>query len=179
MALAAEDCTVTRFGWVMVTYFSTLAIGISGLYHPAPRLVWNASASVPIGLYGVQPASRLHVNDMVVVAPPEPLARFLAERGYLPKRVPLMKRILALPGQIVCRTDLTIRVDGVVVGAARKRDRRDRDLPTWRGCHVITEGEVFLMNRQPEDSLDGRYFGPLPATSIVGRAVPLWTLKEE
>jgi len=31
------------------------------------------------------------------------------------------------------------------------------------------------MNRQSALSLDGRYFGPLPAASIVGRAIPLWT----
>ena len=36
-------------------------------------------------------------------------------------------------------------------------------------------GEIFLMNPTVPDSLDGRYFGPLPVTSIVARAVPLWT----
>jgi type IV secretory pathway protease TraF len=30
------------------------------------------------------------------------------------------------------------------------------------------------MNPQSADSLDGRYFGPLPTASIVGRAIPLW-----
>jgi uncharacterized protein (DUF736 family) len=31
------------------------------------------------------------------------------------------------------------------------------------------------MNPAVPDSLDGRYFGPLPITSIVAHAVPLWT----
>jgi len=31
------------------------------------------------------------------------------------------------------------------------------------------------MNWQSENSLDGRYFGPLPASTIVGHADPLWT----
>jgi type IV secretory pathway protease TraF len=30
------------------------------------------------------------------------------------------------------------------------------------------------MNRQSAASFDGRYFGPLPITTIVGRADPLW-----
>src|SRR6202163_4135563 len=47
---------------------------------PAPRFVWNASESVPIGLYGVQPGRPIIVADLVVVFPPEPLATFLAER---------------------------------------------------------------------------------------------------
>jgi type IV secretory pathway protease TraF len=49
-----------------------------------PRLVWNASESVPMGLYRVRPAYRLVVTDLVVAFPPEPLATFLADGGYLP-----------------------------------------------------------------------------------------------
>lgn len=170
---------MTRFGAVMVTSVATMAIGISSCFHPAPRLIWNASASVPIGLYRVQPTGVLHVADLVVVTPPAPLARFLAERFYLPKGVPLLKRVLALPGQVICRTDRAITVDGIAMGEALRHDRAGRDLPVWKGCRVVAEGEVFLMNRRSGDSLDGRYFGPLPATSIVGRATPLWTDAEE
>jgi len=35
------------------------------------------------------------------------------------------------------------------------------------------------MNWQSADSLDGRYFGLLPASAIIGKAVPLWTDEEE
>jgi conjugative transfer signal peptidase TraF len=165
---------MTRFGAVMVTYFATMAIGLSAFVHPAPKLIWNASASVPIGLYRVRPAGDLHVTELVVVQAPEKLANFLAERGYLPKSVPLLKRILALHGQTVCRTGRTITVDATAMGEALDHDRRSRPLPVWQGCRVIAEGQVFLMNWQSEDSLDGRYFGPLPATTIVGEAAPVW-----
>ena len=170
---------MTRLGVVITTYFTTLAVALSAFSHPAPKLIWNASASVPVGLYAVQPARTLHVTELVVVRPPEPLASFLAERGYLPKGVPLLKRVLALPGQAVCRTDRTITVDGIAMGEALERDRRGRALPVWQGCRAVAEGEVFLMNWQSEDSLDSRYFGPLPTATIVGRAEPLWTNEEE
>ena len=62
---------MTRFGAVMVTYFATMAIGVSPVVHPAPKLIWNASASVPIGLYRVRPAGDLHVTELVVVRPPD------------------------------------------------------------------------------------------------------------
>jgi conjugative transfer signal peptidase TraF len=146
---------------------------------PVPRLVWNASESVPMGLYGVQPARRLIVTDLVVAFPPEPLATFLAEGGYPPHVVPLIKRILALPEQMVCRNDSAITVDGIEVGAARERDRRGRPLPVWQGCRAVRQGEVFLMNWDEPASLDSRYFGALPITTVVGRAVPLWTFEEE
>ena len=168
---------MTRFGWVMTTYFAALGIGLTTLFHPAPRLIWNASASVPIGLYAVHPAGVLHVDELLVVTPPEPLATFLDVRRYLPKGVPLLKHVLALPGQTVCRSGGTITVDAVAVGEALDRDRLGRPLPVWQGCRVIAAGEVFLMNRRA-DSLDGRYFGPLHATAIVGQADPLWTHEE-
>ena len=50
-----------------------------------------------------------------------------------------------------------------------------RTLPRWSGCHTLASSEVFLMNPTVPNSLDGRYFGPLPTTAIVARAVPLWT----
>jgi conjugative transfer signal peptidase TraF len=170
---------VTRFGYVVVTYFTTLAVGLSAFLHPTPKLIWNASASVPVGLYAMQPAGVLHVTELVVVRPPEPLASFLADRGYLPKGVPLLKRVLAVPGQTVCRTDRTISVDGIVMGEALERDRRGQTLPVWLGCRTVPAGEVFLMNRQSEDSFDSRYFGTLPGAAIVGRAEILWTDEED
>jgi conjugative transfer signal peptidase TraF len=163
----------------MIAGARTLAImliGVSatvlpGLADRSPWLVWNASASVPIGLYAIH----LRVGDLVVIKPPEPLASFLADRNYLPRGVPLVKHVAALAGQSVCRNGLTVSVNAVTVGEARERDSRGRPLPSWRGCRVIALGQVFLMNALSADSLDGRYFGPLPGASIVGRAAPLWT----
>jgi conjugative transfer signal peptidase TraF len=169
---------MTRFGYVMTTYFSALSVGILSFVPVAPKLIWNASASLPIGFYTIAPAEHLEVADLVAVDPPEPLASFLAERRYLPRGVPLLKRIAGLPGQHVCRNGAHVTVDGIDMGDALVRDRLGRELPAWQGCRHVADDEVFLMNWWVEDSLDGRYFGPLPATSIIGRAMPLWTDEE-
>jgi conjugative transfer signal peptidase TraF len=134
--------------------------------------------SVPIGLYRVQPATALAVTELVAIQPPDLLAAFLDLNGYLPIGVLMLKRVLALPGQTVCRTGLTVTVDGINMGQARERDGRGRPLPAWLGCSVIADGDVFVMNWQSADSLDSRYFGPLPASAVIGRAVPVWTDEE-
>ena len=162
---------------VFITFVATVLL-LSTAGGATPLYIWNASNSVPIGLYRVQPATRLAVTELVAVQPPDPLAAFLDLNGYLPIRVPMLKRVLALPGQTVCRNGLTIAVDGIEVGDAHERDGRGRPLPAWHGCRVIAGGDVFVMNWQSADSLDGRYFGPLPASAIVGRAVPVWTDEE-
>ena len=160
------------------TVFTTIAAAglvLSTLGGVTPYYIWNASNSVPIGLYRVQPVTRLTVTELVAVQPPDLLAAFLDLNGYLPNGVPMLKRVLALPGQTVCRNGAMVAVDGIDVGEAYERDRRGRPLPVWHGCRVIADGDVFVMNWQSANSLDGRYFGPLPDSAVIGRAVPVWT----
>lgn len=166
---------MTRAGLIIVTALATIGVGYPGLTPMPVKLIWNASASAPVGFYTVDFDGPFEVTDLVVVDAPEPLATFLAERGYLPKGVPLLKRVLAVSGQTVCRTGHTITVDGIAVGIALERDRAGRNLPVWQDCLRIHTGEIFLMNWQVRDSLDGRYFGVTSTDQIIGRALPLWT----
>ncbi len=138
------------------------------------RITWNASASVPLGLYIAGPVEEIALGDLVLVRPPETLAAFLAERGYVARGVPLLKHVAALQPQVVCAESTAIAVDGETVAHRRMADRLGRVLPTWHGCRALEAGEVFLLNPAEPDSLDGRYFGPLPRTSIVARLRPVW-----
>jgi conjugative transfer signal peptidase TraF len=156
---------------------ATSLIVIPSAVPPVPRILWNASASVPVGLYAIGPAGKLQVGELVAAMPPAPLARFLAERRYLPLGLPLLKHIAALPGQIVCRDGAKVRIDGVLRAAARERDRAGRPLPVWGGCIVLGPDQLFLLNDAP-GSFDSRYFGPIGAATVVGRATPLWTDEE-
>jgi conjugative transfer signal peptidase TraF len=153
-----------------------MALATMGVSYPALtpmpiKLLWNASASAPIGFYTIDFDGPFDVTDLVAVDAPEPLATFMAERGYLPKGVPLLKRILGVSGQTVCRSDLSVTIDGLEMGDALPRDRAGRDLPDLAGLPPHPSGEVFLMNWQVRDSLDGRYFGLTSTEQIIGRAV--------
>ena len=160
-----------------------IGMGVVGVMAPAllqshRMLLWNASASVPVGLYLLETTDTRYVSEMVAVLPPDPLASYLEAGNYLPRGVPLLKHVLALPGQTVCREGLVITIDKVAVGMARERDRRGRPLPVWQGCRVISQDALFLMNSQSADSLDGRYFGPLPQSAVLGRAHRIWTRED-
>ena len=160
-------------------YSAVAAAGVALTLIPAyvafaPRIIWNASASAPIGLYAVDANAAPRIGDLVSIEPPRRVARFIAERGYLPPGVPMLKRVVAQTGQLVCREGETVRVDGEPIGRARTHDGRGRPLPDWQGCRVLMAHEIFLMNAAP-DSLDGRYFGPLPASAMRGRLIPLFT----
>lgn len=163
---------------VLATAFAAIGVSYPALTPMPIKLIWNASASVPTGLYEINCDGPFEITDLVAVDAPEPLAIFLAQRGYLPKGLPLLKHVRAVAGQTVCRTSLAITVDGIEAGSALERDRAGRELPVWQGCQRIRAGEIFLMNWQVPDSLDGRYFGPISTDQIIGRAVPLWTNEE-
>ena len=142
--------------------FGVSLIAFSSAAHPMPRLLWNASASVPIGFYVIRPAGRLTAGQ------------FMAARRYLAFGVPLIKHVAALSGEIVCRSGFTITVNGIAEAQAFDRDARGRKLPVWQGCRTVRSGEVFLMNAGVPDSFDGRYFGPVRDSTIIGSATPLW-----
>ncbi|MBB6192352.1 conjugative transfer signal peptidase TraF [Sphingobium wenxiniae] len=165
--------------YLRATAFAASAFVLSfaaiALTDPLPRVIWNASASAPLGLYRIRPDSDPPVGALVAVAPPERLGRWMAGRGYLGRGVLLLKHVTAKTGQRVCRMGVTVSVDGRVVAIALVRDRIGRPLPAWQGCRTLAAGELLLLNPDHPDSLDGRYFGPLPASTVLGRAIPILT----
>ncbi|WP_048649047.1 S26 family signal peptidase [Nitratireductor soli] len=169
---------MTRRRTLTVTALAVLTIGATSAIDAPTKLIWNGTASAPIGFYTVEAAERIDVPELVAIMPPEPLAAFMVERGYVGHGVPLLKRVLGLPGQRVCRASRTITVDGIEMGEALDHDRIGRNLPVWQGCRVVGDDQLFLMNWEVSDSLDGRYFGLIPASSVIGRALPLWTDEE-
>ncbi len=164
--------------FVLLIAFGVVSLVAPAFLQPHRMIVWNASASVPVGLYLLETTDERYVSELVAVVPPEPLATFLAAGNYLPRGVPMLKHVLALPGQTVCRDGLVVTVDKVAVGVALERDRQGRALPVWQGCRVVAEDTLFLMNSRSADSLDGRYFGPLPRSAVTGRVHPVWTKEQ-
>ena len=156
-----------------LTLFGLGLIGLAMLARPAPWLVWNASASAPIGLYRVLPGKPIR-GDLVLVHTPDSVRQLAAERGYLPATVPLVKRVAALDGDIVCAAADVISVNGRVVAERLAHDRLGRPLPAWTGCQTLGPDDVFLLMEDVTGSFDGRYFGSVRRAAIIGRLAPLW-----
>jgi conjugative transfer signal peptidase TraF len=139
-----------------------------------PRLVvWNASPSVPVGLYRVDPAPS-RVGDVVVLRLPAAIAAIAARRGYLPLSAYLVKPIVAVAGDRVCRFGMHVFVRRRFITFARPTDSSGRAMPSWQGCRTLEKGQIFVLAHHPA-SFDSRYFGSLDANSIIGRAVLLWS----
>lgn len=164
-----------RWPALAVASLTGSALALTVAVPAPPRLVWNLTESAPTGLYRISDARGLRRGDLVVLVPPETLRSWLDSRRYLDTGALLLKPVEALPGSRVCRSDGGITVNGEWRAHARARDRQGRSLPRWRGCHIVARDELFLLNAEHSGSLDGRYFGAVPRSNVLGRAIPLWT----
>jgi len=143
-------------------------------FPPAPRLVWNASASAPIGLYAVTPGATVEPGDMVIARVPDPSRMMAAERRYIPANVPLVKRVAAAAGDEVCALGREIFVNGTWVVERRVSDAKGRPMPWWSGCVRLHGRQLFLLMSDNPGSFDGRYFGVTDGGLVVGKARLLW-----
>lgn len=141
---------------------------------PTPRLVWNASASAPIGLYAVMPSRDVNPGDMVIARLPEPWRTLAASRHYLPANVPLVKRVAAGPGDEVCALHRQLFINGRWAAERVAVDPHRRPMPWWRGCARLRGHQFFLLMPGNRASFDGRYFGLTEDSHIIGKARLLW-----
>ena len=154
------------------------ALAWASFVSPLPRLIYNPSDSVAVGWYRVDPLGRkpgslprpLSVGSIVLTTLPPDAAALAAQRGYLPARVPLLKRVGAVAPQEVCITGRIVRIDGVPSAAVLPADR-------WQQCRRLEPGELFLLSVTNPASFDSRYFGPVSASAVIGVAHPVWLEK--
>ncbi|EMN1929722.1 S26 family signal peptidase [Burkholderia ambifaria] len=158
------------------------ALAWAAFVSPLPRLTYNPSDSVAVGWYRIEPFDPrtaslprpLSVDSIVLVPLPAEAAALAAQRGYLPTRVPLLKRVGAVAPQHVCIVAGQVRIDGVPSAAVLAADRLGRPLPSWPQCRRLAPGELFLMSVTNPASFDSRYFGPVSASTVIGIAHPVW-----
>lgn len=158
---------------IAITGVGIVIVLASAALPPAPRLVWNASASAPVGLYTVSPGAAVDPGDMVIARVPEPFRQLAAERRYLPMNVPLVKRVTAIAGDEICALGQEIFVNGRWTAERRLADGRGRPMPAWSGCIRLRGGQLFLLMDKPA-SFDGRYFGATEGRDVIGKARLLW-----
>ena len=158
------------------------ALAWASFVHPLPRLIYNPSDSVAVGWYRVDPLGHgtgslprpLSVDSIVLTTLPPEAAALAALRGYLPARVPLLKRVGAVAPQEVCIAGGIVRIDGVPSAAVLPADRWGRPLPSWQRCRRLEPGELFLLSVTNPASFDSRYFGPVSTYAVIGVAHPVW-----
>jgi signal peptidase I len=89
--------------------------------------------------------------------------------------IPLIKRVIGLPGETIEIRENQVHINGHVLQEAYLPDIAQRN---W-GPTLVAAGHVFVMGDNRGASNDSRYFGPVPIDHITGKAwLSYWPPKE-
>jgi type IV secretory pathway protease TraF len=152
------------------------ALAWASFVQPLPRLTYNPSDSVAVGWYRIDPFDPrtaslprpLSVDSIVLVPLPPEAAALAAQRGYLPTRVPLLKR--GAP-QHVC-------IAGGVASTACRRRVLPADRLGGGRCHPAVPpprtGRTVPAERDQSGVVRQPVFRPVSASAVIGVAHPVW-----
>jgi conjugative transfer signal peptidase TraF len=164
-----------QIGAIGAMVFAVGLIVVALMYRPSPKIIYNPSSSAPRGWYMVKSPAVLSRGDFALVKLPAPIARFADQRGYLPRTVPLLKRVGAIAGDRVCERRGLVYINDIPIAPSLERDGAGRSLVSWSDCRRLKVVELFLLGTSSAASFDSRYYGPVTVKSVIGVAVPVWT----
>lgn len=148
-------------------------LGLSVLWKPDPRLVYNPSPSAPIGWYRIDPGAEISAGMLVASSLTDEAERLADGRRYLPRGTPVIKTVWAVPGDAYCVREDSLTVRETDFSLALE-DSSGRELPRLEpGCRTVAEGHVLLLSDTISTSFDSRYFGEVPLSLVIGEAVYL------
>jgi conjugative transfer signal peptidase TraF len=132
----------------------------------------NTSPSLPMGLYVTTVDGSAKLVEFCLA---EPFATLSIVRGYRHRGTcsdggaPLLKPIIAKPGDVVDVSSLGLSVNGTPLPntAPLTTDTKGRRLEAWpSGRYVVAPGTVWVASSYHRRSFDSRYFGPVPTAAI-------------
>jgi conjugative transfer signal peptidase TraF len=167
---------ILRFAVGLIGGAIAMAVCAFGGWFPLELgFCFNITPSEPAGIYELVPGGAGRGALALLEQPRGSAASTL--RRYIPAKLPLVKRVAAIPGDMV-----RIDSDGVYVNGKRwpdsvplLHDDEGRALnPYPFGVYRVAAGRLWVMSNHPR-GLDSRYFGPVPAASVISRLEPLLT----
>ena len=154
---------------------------IQSFYIPSPSMVPTLQVGDRIMVNKLSyDLHTVHRGDIVVFKRPP-----LEEQDF----PDLVKRVIGLPGETISTKDGHVYINGRLLpepwlpagpqsytGALPDDQHQQYNMP---GPVHIPAGEYFVMGDNRTDSEDSRFFGPIPKSLIVGRAVAVvWPLSQ-
>jgi conjugative transfer signal peptidase TraF len=142
---------------------------------------------MPIGFYRRVRAVVVKRGDLVAVCLPKPIAVVALQRGYLRtghcpgEVVPVLKQVIAIPGDRVILTNHAIKINSVNYTAAfMPTDHNKKPIKKWivNGCYLSSGYWIYGAN-DTANSWDSRYYGPVNRSAILGVYKPLLIFKNK
>jgi conjugative transfer signal peptidase TraF len=142
----------------------------------------NTSPSMPLGLY-FRIHSAIHRGDIVATCLTLENTQLGLQRHYLKTgqichgASPLIKQVIAVPGDFVTLTDEYLSVTNKLTNnryfyRTFYQDRHGKKLRVYPRGKFFSDG-YWLLGTHNRYSWDSRYWGPIPRELIIARLIPL------
>lgn len=163
---------------VTILFLALLVAGWAGV-----RI--NRTASMPKGIWLAYPLARPPISDEIVEVCGPAIESYdtARSRGYVASGLrcaggvaPLLKRVVAVPGDLVVMTADGVLVNGRLLPASSPRfqDSSGRPMAPAFGRYRLGEAQYWLL-ADHLFSFDSRYMGPIDEPQFLARLEPLWT----
>ena len=129
-------------------------------------MTYQYSASMPIGLSVVVPVHHIQRHDIVIFRLTPAIRNGLLRQGWQSPPTILMKTVMAIPGDVVCKRDQAIWVNHQCIAPVIHQHFVDQPF-----CQVLPANYYLLMSTHHKNSFDSRYFGPVSIKQILGRVI--------
>jgi len=164
--------------YVLITSLCLAAFAFILLYALGYRV--NRSASLPFLVYKIAPLTQdteIKHRACVLIDLSKlsnPIIDKGVERGYVNLREPMLKRIGAIPGDIVVLISGFLSVNGEATRiTVASHDSYDEELSAWLTPITLQSGQYWLVS-DPKRGFDSRYFGPIDRSAFTHRAKPVF-----
>lgn len=149
----------------VLTFALCLGIGFVAVSTLSDVVIYNASPSMPQGIY-VRMHSPIVRHSIVTVRARDVALNYATARRFTDADDRFLKRVAALDGDVVCALGARVTINHTITLQRRTVDSVGRALPTWSGCRRLN-GQIFLIG-DTADSFDGRYWGPVASELVEG-----------
>ncbi|WP_353621158.1 conjugative transfer signal peptidase TraF [Labrenzia sp. R4_2] len=175
-----------RWGALLILSLAGMVIGGIAAAGTFGRYRINTTPSFPLGLWRIEALSReVRLGDTLFICPPAdaPTIKVARERLYLPAGLcdggmaPLIKTVVALPGQTITVEGDQVAIDGELLAHSiiQAKDGQGRTLTAHAGG--VVPADALFVHSDYVASFDSRYFGPIPASGILGLAREVFTFQ--
>lgn len=137
------------------------------------ELTYQETASMPIGWYLQTPINKVKKEDVVIVNLNQNWQQYLVRHHWIGKNMTLMKHVFAIPGDTVCIKHQHLLINGRKVVKIYKYYAKNKPLPQWHFCGRVPNNQYLLLSTLSLRSFDGRYFGLIQRSSIIGKGIKL------
>ncbi|AOS84372.1 hypothetical protein BIU88_09665 [Chlorobaculum limnaeum] len=162
------------FRGLFFALFVTALFAIGATIFARLLIIYNATDSLPHGLYLVVRKPAYERGELVVFPVPVAVRGLVRQRHWLPEGAFLIKPVAGKSGDLLSTKNGRCLVNGVDFGPVEKVDRTGQPLPVFSINRRLKNGEIAVVNPSPR-SFDSRYFGPIREREIIGVAVLILT----